>query len=104
MPDPIHASWRAVVLALGILFLAAGLFWPLFSCYLGRLPGDIVVPPRGLDDRLSDHVVPAALLASLPAGLALPPLGVSSQQAVHARSDPLSRRERVGVRGANDGA
>jgi hypothetical protein len=47
MADPIHASWRAVVLALGILFLAAGLFWPLFSRYLGRLPGDIVVRREG---------------------------------------------------------
>ena len=34
-------------MAVGVLFLAAGLLWPLVSRYFGRLPGDIVVRRPG---------------------------------------------------------
>jgi hypothetical protein len=33
--------------AIGVLFLAAGVFWPVLSRYVGRLPGDIVVRKPG---------------------------------------------------------
>jgi hypothetical protein len=35
------------MIALGVVFLAAGLLWPFLSRYLGRLPGDIVVRREG---------------------------------------------------------
>jgi len=38
---------RAFLVAVGVLFLAAGLLWPLVSRYFGRLPGDIVVRRPG---------------------------------------------------------
>jgi len=38
---------RTLLIALGILLLAAGILWPLVSRYLGRLPGDIVVRRPG---------------------------------------------------------
>jgi DUF2905 family protein len=38
---------RSILIALGILLLAAGILWPLLSRYLGRLPGDIVVRRPG---------------------------------------------------------
>jgi hypothetical protein len=38
---------RGLLIALGVLLLAAGLLWPLLSRYLGRLPGDIVVRKPG---------------------------------------------------------
>jgi Protein of unknown function (DUF2905) len=47
VPDPVQAPVRPLLIALGILFLAAGLLWPLLSRYLGRLPGDIVVRREG---------------------------------------------------------
>jgi len=34
---------RALLLALGIVFLGAALLWPILSKWAGRLPGDIVV-------------------------------------------------------------
>ena len=43
MPDPVQASWRSLLIALGVLFLIGGLPWPFLSRYFGRLPGDIVV-------------------------------------------------------------
>ena len=47
MPGPFQFSGRALLIALGVLFLAAGLLWPFLSRYLGRLPGDIVVRREG---------------------------------------------------------
>jgi divalent metal cation (Fe/Co/Zn/Cd) transporter len=47
MPAPIQPPWRAALLALGAIFLAAGLLWPWISRYVGRLPGDIVVRRDG---------------------------------------------------------
>lgn len=38
---------RTLLVAIGVLFLAAGLFWPFVSRYFGRLPGDIVVRRPG---------------------------------------------------------
>lgn len=35
-------------MAIGVLFLAAGLLWPFLSRYVGRLPGEIVVRRPGL--------------------------------------------------------
>jgi hypothetical protein len=43
MADPVQGPWRALLIALGVLFLAGGLLWPVLSRYFGRLPGDIVV-------------------------------------------------------------
>lgn len=43
MADPVQGPWRALLTALGVLFLAGGLLWPVLSRYFGRLPGDIVV-------------------------------------------------------------
>ncbi|MEO8432950.1 MAG: DUF2905 domain-containing protein [Acidobacteriota bacterium] len=34
---------RALLLAAGAVLLLAGLLWPLFSRWLGRLPGDVIV-------------------------------------------------------------
>ncbi len=47
MPDPVQTPVRPLLIALGILFLAAGLLWPFLSRYFGRLPGDIVVRREG---------------------------------------------------------
>ena len=38
---------RSLLIALGILFLAAGVLWPVLSRYFGRLPGDVVVRRPG---------------------------------------------------------
>ena len=38
---------RALLIALGIVFLVAGLLWPVVSRYFGRLPGDVVVRRPG---------------------------------------------------------
>ncbi len=38
---------QALLLALGILLIAAALFWPAVSRSFGRLPGDIVVRRPG---------------------------------------------------------
>jgi Protein of unknown function (DUF2905) len=43
MGGPGQPPVRAILLALGVLLLAAAAFWPLFSRWAGRLPGDIVV-------------------------------------------------------------
>ena len=43
MPDPVQTTGRSILIALGILFLVAGLLWPVLSRYFGRLPGDIVI-------------------------------------------------------------
>jgi hypothetical protein len=42
-----HSFLRTLLVAAGALLLAAGLFWPWLSRYLGRLPGDIVVRRPG---------------------------------------------------------
>ncbi|MEX0878761.1 MAG: DUF2905 domain-containing protein [Thermoanaerobaculia bacterium] len=47
MPDPVQTPWRSILIALGLLLLAAGLAWPWLSRYFGRLPGDIVVRREG---------------------------------------------------------
>ena len=47
MPAPYQGSARAILIALGIVFLAAGLLWPVVSRYFGRLPGDVVVRRPG---------------------------------------------------------
>jgi hypothetical protein len=39
---------RALLVGLGVLCLAAGLFWPFFSRYLGRLPGDLMLRRGGV--------------------------------------------------------
>jgi len=38
---------RGLLLAVGGVLLLAGLFWPLLSRYIGRLPGDIVIRRPG---------------------------------------------------------
>ena len=38
---------RGILIAAGVLLLAAGLLWPFVSRYFGRLPGDIVVRRPG---------------------------------------------------------
>jgi Protein of unknown function (DUF2905) len=43
MADPIQSPVRGLLIGLGALLLAAGLAWPLWSRWLGRLPGDIVL-------------------------------------------------------------
>jgi len=47
MPAPFQMPWRSLLIALGLLFLVAGLLWPFLSRYVGRLPGDIVVKRGG---------------------------------------------------------
>jgi hypothetical protein len=47
MPAPDQASVRPILIALGILLLAAGLLWPVVSRSFGRLPGDLVVRRPG---------------------------------------------------------
>ncbi len=39
--------FRSLLLALGVVFLVAGVFWPFLSRHLGRLPGDIVIRKPG---------------------------------------------------------
>lgn len=43
MSGLVQPPWRGLLIAAGILLLAAGLAWPFLSRYLGRLPGDVVV-------------------------------------------------------------
>jgi DUF2905 family protein len=38
---------RALLLAAGIVLVAAALFWPLVSRYFGKLPGDVIVRRPG---------------------------------------------------------
>lgn len=38
---------RGVLIVLGLLLVAAGLFWPTVSRYAGRLPGDLVLRRPG---------------------------------------------------------
>ncbi|HEX7253427.1 MAG TPA: DUF2905 domain-containing protein [Thermoanaerobaculia bacterium] len=38
---------RTLLIAAGVLLLAAGVLWPVLSRYVGRLPGDIVVRRPG---------------------------------------------------------
>ena len=47
MPGAFQGPVRSLLIAAGIVFLAAGLLWPFLSRYLGRLPGDIVVRRGG---------------------------------------------------------
>jgi len=47
MPAPYQGGARPILIALGILFLAAGVLWPVVSRYFGRLPGDVVVRRPG---------------------------------------------------------
>ncbi len=47
MADPVDPPWRALLIGLGVAFLAAGLLWPLLSRFVGRLPGDVVVRRGG---------------------------------------------------------
>jgi hypothetical protein len=45
--DPVQSPVRSLLIAVGILLVAAGLFWPILSRYVGKLPGDIVVRREG---------------------------------------------------------
>jgi len=47
MPAPYQGGARPILIALGIVFLAAGMLWPVVSRYFGRLPGDVVVRRPG---------------------------------------------------------
>jgi hypothetical protein len=47
MGDSPQSALRTFLVAIGLLLLAAGVFWPVLSRYLGRLPGDIVVRKPG---------------------------------------------------------
>ena len=47
MSGPVHTSFRTILLVIGALLLAPGLFWLLLSRYLGNLPGDVVVRRQG---------------------------------------------------------
>ena len=47
MGESPQSALRTLLVAIGLLFLAAGLLWPVLSRYLGRLPGDIVVRKPG---------------------------------------------------------
>ena len=47
MADPVDPPWRALLIGLGVAFLAAGLLWPLLSRFVGSLPGDVVVRRGG---------------------------------------------------------
>jgi hypothetical protein len=38
---------RSLLIAVGVLLVAAGLLWPFLSRYLGKLPGDVVVQKPG---------------------------------------------------------
>ena len=47
MDGNFNSSVRGLLIATGVVLLAAGLLWPVLSRYLGRLPGDIVVRKPG---------------------------------------------------------
>ena len=47
MDGNFNSPLRGLLIAAGILLLAAGLLWPFVSRYFGRLPGDIVVRRPG---------------------------------------------------------
>jgi hypothetical protein len=42
-----NSPLRATLIAVGVLAIAAGVFWPVVSRYFGRLPGDILVRKPG---------------------------------------------------------
>jgi hypothetical protein len=42
-----NSPMRILLIVVGVLVLAAGVFWPVVSRYFGRLPGDIVVRKPG---------------------------------------------------------
>jgi hypothetical protein len=54
---------RALLIVVGVLMLAAGVFWPVVSRYFGRLPGDIVVRKPGIT--LAFPIVTCLLLSLL---------------------------------------
>jgi hypothetical protein len=43
MGPPFQPPIRGLLLAVGILCVAAAVLWPVLSRYFGRLPGDVVV-------------------------------------------------------------
>ncbi|HEY1251413.1 MAG TPA: DUF2905 family protein [Thermoanaerobaculia bacterium] len=43
MADPIQSPLRGLLIVSGALLLLAGLTWPLWSRWFGRLPGDVVL-------------------------------------------------------------
>ncbi len=47
MEGNFNSPVRALLVVLGVLLVAAGVFWPVVSRYFGRLPGDIVVRKPG---------------------------------------------------------
>lgn len=47
MADPVQTPGRSILIALGLVFLAAGLLWPVLSRYAGKLPGDVVIRRGG---------------------------------------------------------
>ena len=47
MEGDFRPNARAILIAVGILILVAGLLWPVLSRYFGRLPGDILVRRGG---------------------------------------------------------
>jgi len=48
MPEPVQPPVRALLLVVGIAFVALAILWPLVARYFGRLPGDVVVRRPGL--------------------------------------------------------
>lgn len=47
MDENFNSPMRTLLIVVGVLLLAAGVFWPVVSRYFGRLPGDIVVRKPG---------------------------------------------------------
>jgi hypothetical protein len=47
MTDPVQPPVRALLLVVGIAFVALAILWPLVARYFGRLPGDVVVRRPG---------------------------------------------------------
>jgi hypothetical protein len=47
MAGPFQSPTRSLLFAVGILFVAAAVLWPLLSRWIGRLPGDVVVRRPG---------------------------------------------------------
>jgi len=62
MDEPVSSGIRTLLLALGGLFLLAGLVWPWVSRYFGKLPGDLVVRRPGLTVRFPLPTRPAVSL------------------------------------------
>ena len=99
MPPAVeNAIVRGLLIAAGLLLVAAGLLWPVLSRHAGRLPGDVGRAPAGLHVRVPDRDMPCGLAAPDARALALPALEVP--QSPSGQLAPLADRRARSSRAA----